>query len=246
MKYYIALAFMVCLNIAIICIGYSTNQSESVPMADSKDLVSGSSQQSDVVEITPMPTPTPEPTLAPEERKYRKAINDFRAEKYKTAANGFKSLGNYKDSEKLYKRARYRLAVRYYKEEKYEKAKKIFTDLSGYQKSTKYVNRCIQHIFQRSIVTIYGWNDTTPWEGDGVEMTLSWEELAGADGYEVYEGEDEGGWYYDTYDTGDDNWFSTEFSDVIALYAKVRAYKYIAGSKYYTAWSDIATWESDW
>lgn len=83
---------------------------------------------------------------------------------------------------------------------------------------------------------------------DGVQYTITWEEVPGADGYEIEKGEM----------TESDGWFPYEeetescqvgigFSDPpSAIRAKVRAYHFVNGEKVYGPWSDYVTRDGIW
>lgn len=77
--------------------------------------------------------------------------------------------------------------------------------------------------------------------GDGVEYTIKWKKVKGADGYQVnlYEAGYAGdGWYKIVNDQKKCS-ASLSFSSCYAIKAKVRAYKVKNGKKIYGQWSKI-------
>lgn len=184
---------------------------------------------------------------------YQMALQSYQGEKYEEAMGMLNEVERQQQEEELYqkcsmelkKQKDYQEAEKLYKEGQYQESKKILKNLPDYNpaiKLLKKVNVKIKNM-PPDAPDVGEFYDSTNYSagGDGTMWTVEWKPVKGADGYQYSVIEDDNPPignvpYYAEQDTTE-CFYETGASNSIKVEFKVRAYKYINGTKKYGEWS---------
>ncbi len=92
--------------------------------------------------------------------------------------------------------------------------------------------------FASAAPVVGSWQNVTSENDGAASYRITWNEVDGADGYEVEYG------YFDTDKIADETqnaYYKVSFQDCTVLHLRVRAYKTVNGERIYTDWSDRAS-----